>query len=131
LADDVRTASRTSPSTCQKIKYSNRNDTTGSCLPSDHRWSATQPEFWNPTRGPTHDTRHSLSLPTHGRLGSPIRGCRSEQQHADHGRVLLPAMSTGISNGRAAVGASAWPRGAQRRQSWSGALLVVRPSSMR
>jgi hypothetical protein len=34
----------------QKIKYSSRNDTAGSCPPPDHRWSATQPEFWNPHR---------------------------------------------------------------------------------
>jgi hypothetical protein len=27
----------------------------------------------NQPRGPTHDARHSLSLPTHGRMGSPIR----------------------------------------------------------
>jgi hypothetical protein len=46
LVEDVRTISRTSPSTCQKIKYSNRNDTLGSCPPPDYRWSATQPEFW-------------------------------------------------------------------------------------
>ena len=30
----------------------NRSDTSGSCPPADHRWSATQPEFWNPTRHP-------------------------------------------------------------------------------
>ena len=30
----------------------NRSDTSVSCPPADHRWSATQPEFWNPTRHP-------------------------------------------------------------------------------
>jgi hypothetical protein len=34
--------SSTSPSTCGKIKYSNRSDTPGSCLASDPRWSATR-----------------------------------------------------------------------------------------
>ena len=48
LLEDVRTASRASPSTCQKIKYSNRSDTSGSCPPADHGWSATQPDFWHP-----------------------------------------------------------------------------------
>jgi hypothetical protein len=28
----------------------------------------------NQPRGPAHDTRHGLSLPTHERVGSPIRG---------------------------------------------------------
>jgi hypothetical protein len=167
LADDVRTASRTSPSTCQKIKYSNRNDTTGSCLPSDIAGQRPSPSSGTPHpprthcdphlpppadlgRGRRHDRPSGLrtidqptpwprprhppqSEPAHAwtRWGRRSGGCRSEQQHADHGRVLLPAMSTGISTGRAAVGASAWPREAQRGQSWSGALLVVRPSSMR
>jgi hypothetical protein len=40
LVTDVRLISRTSPSTCQEIKYSNRSDTLGSCPTSDHRWSA-------------------------------------------------------------------------------------------
>ncbi len=35
LAEDVRHDSRTNPSTCQKIKYSNRNDTPG--IKSDQR----------------------------------------------------------------------------------------------
>jgi len=41
FAEDVRPISTTSPSTWQKIKYSTRRDTLGSCLPVDHRWSAT------------------------------------------------------------------------------------------
>ena len=48
LVEDGRPISRTSPSTCQKIKYNNRSDTRGSCPTSDHRWSATQHEFWHP-----------------------------------------------------------------------------------
>ena len=49
MAADVRPSSRTSPSTCLKIKYSNRSDTSGSCPTSDHRWSAAQADFWHPT----------------------------------------------------------------------------------
>jgi hypothetical protein len=48
LAEDVRPISRTSPNTCQKIKYSNRNDTPRSCPISDHRWSATQARILAP-----------------------------------------------------------------------------------
>ena len=48
MVEDGRPISRTSPSTCQKIKYNNRSDTRGSCPTSDHRWSATQHEFWHP-----------------------------------------------------------------------------------
>lgn len=32
----------------KKINYSSRSDTLGFCLTADHRWSATQPGFWNP-----------------------------------------------------------------------------------
>jgi ribosomal subunit interface protein len=52
LAEDVRHDSRTNPSTCQKIKYSNRSDTPGSCLTSDHRCSATQARLLAPHRSP-------------------------------------------------------------------------------
>jgi transposase len=45
---DVRPISRTSPSTCQKIKYSNRSDTLGSCPPADYRWSAAPPRVLAP-----------------------------------------------------------------------------------
>ena len=48
MAADVRPISRTSPSTCRKIKYSNRSDTPGSCPTSDHRWSATQARLLAP-----------------------------------------------------------------------------------
>ena len=48
MVADVRPISRTSPSTCQKIKYSNRSDTLGSCPTSDHRWSATQARLLAP-----------------------------------------------------------------------------------
>jgi hypothetical protein len=48
LVEEVLTISRTSPSTCLKIKYSSRSDTLGSCPTPDYRWSATWPEFWNP-----------------------------------------------------------------------------------
>jgi hypothetical protein len=52
LAEDVRHDSRTNPSTCQKIKYSNRSDTPGSCPTSHHRWSATQARLLAPHRPP-------------------------------------------------------------------------------
>ena len=76
LAADVRHDSRTSPSTCQKIKYSNRSDTPGSCLTSDHRWSATPARLLAPhgrrpatgaqplrrtSRLPTRVVRHHVS----------------------------------------------------------------------
>ena len=50
LVEDVRPISRTNPSTCRKIKYSNRSDTPGSCPTSDHRWSATQARLLAPHR---------------------------------------------------------------------------------
>ena len=50
MVADVRPISRTSPSTCQKIKYSNRNGTLGSCPTPDYRWSATQPRVLAPHR---------------------------------------------------------------------------------
>jgi hypothetical protein len=50
LAVDVRAISRSSPSTCQKIKYRNRSDTLGSCPTSDHRWSAPLPGVLAPNR---------------------------------------------------------------------------------
>jgi hypothetical protein len=40
-----------STTTCRKIKYSNRNDTPGSCPTSDHRWSATPTRVLAPHRG--------------------------------------------------------------------------------
>jgi hypothetical protein len=48
LAADVRPINRSSPSTRQKIKYSNRSDTPGSWPTSDHRWSATQDRLLAP-----------------------------------------------------------------------------------
>ena len=48
LVKDVRPSSRTSPSTCRKIKYSSRNDTPGSCPTNDHRWSASQTRLLAP-----------------------------------------------------------------------------------
>ena len=51
MAADVRHDSRTNPSTCRNIKYSNRNDTPGSCPTSNHRWSTARPDFWHPTGG--------------------------------------------------------------------------------
>ena len=50
LAEDARPISRTNPRTCKKIKYSNRNDTWGSCPTGDHRWSATQARLLAPHR---------------------------------------------------------------------------------
>jgi hypothetical protein len=42
LVEDVRVISRTSPSTCRKIRYSSRSDTLGSCPTGDHRCSGPQ-----------------------------------------------------------------------------------------
>jgi hypothetical protein len=50
LVTEVRPISRTSPSTCQKIKYSNRSDTPGSCPTSDHGWSGTPARLLAPHR---------------------------------------------------------------------------------
>ena len=43
------THDRISPSTCEKIKCSNRSDTRGSCPTSDRRWQRPRPDFWHPT----------------------------------------------------------------------------------
>ena len=48
MVEDLRPSSRTSPSTCRKIKYSNHSDTPGSCLTDDHRWSVTQTRLLAP-----------------------------------------------------------------------------------
>jgi hypothetical protein len=48
LVEDVRTMSRTSPSTCQKIRYSSRSEILRSRVTVDYRWSAARPEFLNP-----------------------------------------------------------------------------------
>ena len=61
MVADVRPISRTSPSTCRKIKYSNRSDTPGSCPTSDHRWSATQARLLAPHR--VGETLSSIELP--------------------------------------------------------------------
>jgi hypothetical protein len=50
LVVEARAIRRTSPSTCQKIKYNNRSDTLGSCPPVDHRWSVTQTRVLAPHR---------------------------------------------------------------------------------
>ena len=50
MVEDVRPFSRTSSSTCRKIKYSKRRDTPGSCPANDHRWSATQSRVLAPHR---------------------------------------------------------------------------------
>jgi len=59
LVADVRPISSTRPSTCQKIKYSNRSDTLGSCPTLDYRWSATPTEFWHPTRVRSNTLQHA------------------------------------------------------------------------
>jgi hypothetical protein len=43
LVEEARPISRTSPSTCEKIKYSNRSGTLGSFPTPYYRWSATLP----------------------------------------------------------------------------------------
>jgi|SoiMethySBSTD1v2_1073268.scaffolds.fasta_scaffold1523927_2 hypothetical protein len=52
LMADVRPSSRTNLSTREKIKYRRRNDTPGSCLTGDHRWSATQAQLLAPHSQP-------------------------------------------------------------------------------
>jgi hypothetical protein len=37
------------PEHLREDQIQQRSDTSGSCPPADDRWSATQPEFWNPT----------------------------------------------------------------------------------
>jgi hypothetical protein len=48
LVEDVRPISRASPSTCRKMKYSNRSDTLDHDPTSDHRWSAIQARLLAP-----------------------------------------------------------------------------------
>jgi Homeodomain-like domain len=76
---DVRHASRTSPSTCRKIKYSNRSDTPGSCPTSDHRSQRPTPDFWHPT-GPA-STRSGPDPPRHRppRHRPPLRVYAAEE----------------------------------------------------
>jgi len=57
----VRRVSRTIPSTCRKIKYSSRSDTSGSCRPADHCWSANQSDFARVT-ALVHTTAPDLDL---------------------------------------------------------------------
>ena len=63
FAEDVRHDSRTNPSTCQKIKYNNRSDTSGSCPTSDHRWSATQARLLAPHTELARDVTPGQSTP--------------------------------------------------------------------
>ena len=51
-------SSWSSPSTCQRIKYSNRNDTLGSCQPGTTAGQRPRPDFWHPTRGRQIRVRH-------------------------------------------------------------------------
>ena len=53
LLEDVRHDSRTSPSTCQKIKYSIRSDTSGGCPTGDYRWLVAQDRLLAPHRRAT------------------------------------------------------------------------------
>ena len=76
LVEDVRHDSRTNPSTCKKIKYSKRNDTPGSCLTGDHRWSATRARLLAP---------HRIYLP--GGFGVRIEDRADRRdRHRDRGR---------------------------------------------
>ena len=81
----MRPSSRTSPSTCRKIKYSSRSDTSGSCPTSDHRWSATQARLLAP---------HSLHRPPVAPAGGPCGSCPAhrarDQPHRTPPRVLAP-----------------------------------------
>ena len=81
---DVQTISRTNPSTCRKIKYSNRSDTPGSCPTEDHRWSATRPDFWHPT------------------------GCPSTAGARCRWRTASPAHGEGLGQARLPLSARAW-----------------------
>jgi hypothetical protein len=85
LVDDVRAISRSSPSTCEKIKYSNRNDTLGSCPASDHRWSARQARLLAPHRTPAPAWRHRR-----GRGRTPARAA-GRGSHWAAGSAASPA----------------------------------------
>ena len=61
--------SRTSPSTCRKIKYSNRSDTPRSCPTSDHRWSAAQARLRTPHTVRTVNTKGSAKQFARGQRG--------------------------------------------------------------
>ena len=45
MAADVRPSGRSSPALAKRVKYSKGNDTPGSCLTGDHRWSACLPRL--------------------------------------------------------------------------------------
>ena len=48
LGEDVRHDEQANPSTCRKIKWSNRNDTLGSCPTVGYRWSRPGPSSGTP-----------------------------------------------------------------------------------
>ena len=88
LAEEVRPSSRTSPSTCRKIKYSRRSDTPGSCPTSDHRWSATP----GPTSGtPPPDAVHR-ARPQERRRRRPLGRDRRAQRPGLRSAVVEDAV---------------------------------------
>jgi LuxR family transcriptional regulator, maltose regulon positive regulatory protein len=97
LAEDVRPISRTNPSTCQKIKYSKRSDTPGSCPTRDYRWSATQARLLAPHRlletsiAAAADERPAArhALQTALALAQPLDALRPFIQAGPHVRELL------------------------------------------
>jgi hypothetical protein len=94
LVEDVRHDSRTRPSTCQKSKYSNRNDTPGSCPTSDHHWSAPQADFWHPTRTAAPATVRQPARPALGdgeQADGRSRHATVSSHLTDERRALMPS----------------------------------------
>ena len=98
LAEDVRHDSRTNPSTCQKIKYSNRNDTPGSSLTSDHRWSANQARLLAP-----HRAARGLRVPARNALLADVvpahaygRAYGFERTMDNLGAIVGPLLALGL-----------------------------------
>ena len=102
MAADVRPSSRTSPSTCWKIKYSNCNDTWGSCPTLDYRWSATQARLLAP------DTR-ARTAALHVLVDERLTGM-SRDELATLAQTLTPAQQAQAAQRRFEQ------RGGQRRR---------------
>ena len=92
------THDRISPSTCEKIKCSNRSDTRGSCPTSDRRWQRPRPDFWHPTGS----DRARLSAQVVNFRAAPCSvSCavdtpRTPRRHSDHRATPLTTASTPI-----------------------------------
>jgi hypothetical protein len=86
LVADVRPSSRTSPSTCRKIKYSNRSDTLGSCPTLDYYWSATQARLLAPHRASRARSPSRVSRPR----SRPGGGGRSTIRARNNQTITIP-----------------------------------------